>query len=62
MPRFGIHAFTLDGDWNNQIAPKVIAQAAELGFDFLEIPILKPDEFDSAIVARALRENEIEGV
>jgi D-psicose/D-tagatose/L-ribulose 3-epimerase len=62
MPRYGIHAFTLEGDWNNQIAPKIIAQAAELGFDFLEIPILKPDEFDSAIVAKALRENQIEGV
>ena len=62
MPRYGIHAFTLEGDWNNQIAPKIITQAAELGFDFLEIPILKPDEFDSAIVAKALRENKIEGV
>src|SRR5260370_56485 len=62
MPRYGIHAFTLEGDWNNQIAAKTIAQAAELGFDFLEIPILKPDEFDSAIVAKALRENKIEGV
>src|SRR5271165_316944 len=62
MPRYGIHAFTLEGDWNNQIAPKIITQAAELGFDFLEIPILKPDEFDPAIVAKALRENKIEGV
>lgn len=39
MPQFGTHAFTLEGDWNDQLAPQVIAQAAELGFDFLEIPI-----------------------
>jgi hypothetical protein len=39
MPRFGTHAFTLEGDWSNQLAPQVVTQAAELGFDFLEIPL-----------------------
>jgi D-psicose/D-tagatose/L-ribulose 3-epimerase len=62
MPKFGIHAFTLEGFWNNDLAPKVIAQAAELGFDLLEIPLLKPSEFDSALIAKALSQNGIQAV
>ena len=62
MPKYGIHAFTLEGFWNNELAPKVIAQAAELGFDLLEIPLLKPAEFDSGLVAKALSQNGIQGV
>jgi D-psicose/D-tagatose/L-ribulose 3-epimerase len=54
MQKFGTHAFTLNGEWNNKIAPAVIEQAGELGFDLIEIPLLRPDEFDSPIVKRAL--------
>ena len=45
MPKYAVHAFTLEGFWNNDLAPKVIGQAAELGFDLLEILLLKPSEF-----------------
>jgi len=62
MPKYGVHAFLLEGSWNNEIAPRVIAQAAELGFDFLEIPLLRPDEFDSALIGKELSRNRIEGV
>jgi len=62
MPKYGIHAFALDGFWNNQIAPRVIGQAAELGFEQIEIPLLKPAEFDSKMVAKALSQNRITGV
>lgn len=62
MPKYGVHAFLLEGSWNNEIAPRVIAQAAELGFDFVEIPLLRPDEFDSALIGRELSRNRIEGV
>lgn len=62
MPKYGIHAFTLEGFWNNELAPKVTAQAAELGFDLLEIPLLKPSEFDSALIAKALSQNGIQAV
>jgi D-psicose/D-tagatose/L-ribulose 3-epimerase len=62
MPKFGIHAFTLNGEWNNRIAPAVIEQAGELGFDFIEIPLLRPDEFDSSIVKKTLENAGIEGV
>jgi D-psicose/D-tagatose/L-ribulose 3-epimerase len=62
MPKFGIHSFTLNGEWRNEIAPSILQQAANLGFDFVEIPLLKPDEFDSAAVAKALEKNGIEAV
>jgi D-psicose/D-tagatose/L-ribulose 3-epimerase len=62
MPKYGIHAFTLEGFWNNQVGPKVIRQAAELGFELIEIPLLKPAEFDSKAVAKALSQNGLTGV
>jgi D-psicose/D-tagatose/L-ribulose 3-epimerase len=62
MPKYGVHAFLLEGSWNSEIAPRVIAQAAELGFDFVEIPLLRPDEFDSALIGNELARNRIEGV
>jgi D-psicose/D-tagatose/L-ribulose 3-epimerase len=62
MLKYGVHAFTLNGEWNNKIAPAVIRQAGELGFDLLEIPLLRPDEFDSSIVKKELENAGIEGV
>jgi len=62
MPKFGTHAFTLNGEWNNKIAPAVIEQAGDLGFDLIEIPLLRPDDFDSSIVKKALDKTGIEGV
>ena len=62
MPKYGVHAFLLEGSWSNDIAPRVIAQAAELGFDVVEIPLLQPDEFDSDLIGKELSRNGIEGV
>jgi len=52
----------LQGSWDNQIAPKVIAKVAEVGFDLIEIPVQNPDEFDSALIGKLLSENNLEGV
>ena len=54
MPKYEVHAFLLEGSWSNDIAPRVIAQAAELGFDVVEIPLLQPDEFDSDLIGKEL--------
>lgn len=62
MPQYAVHAFLLEGTWNNQVAPRVIAQAAELGFDLLEIPLLRPDEFDSDLIGKELSRNQLKGV
>jgi D-psicose/D-tagatose/L-ribulose 3-epimerase len=62
MPRYGTHPFTLEGDWNNRLAPQIIALAAELGFDFLEIPVFRPSEFDAPLIGRHLEMNGIYAV
>lgn len=62
MLKFGAHAFSWEGDWNTEIGGRVIAQAAEAGLDFLEIPLLKPGEFDAAKHRTQLKEAGLESV
>lgn len=45
--RFGAHAFVWASDWSQESAEKVIAAAAEAGLDFVEIPLLRPENFDT---------------
>ncbi|MGI8403609.1 MAG: sugar phosphate isomerase/epimerase family protein [Thermomicrobiales bacterium] len=56
MPTFGAHAFLWIDEWTTEKGNHAIRQAADLGFDFLEIPLLKPQEFDAAAHKKALRE------
>lgn len=49
MPRFGAHAFIWSAQWNPQAAEQVISGAAAAGLDFVEIPLLRPDEFDAGL-------------
>jgi D-psicose/D-tagatose/L-ribulose 3-epimerase len=62
MPRYGAHAFVWIGEWTTEAGNYAIRQAAETGFDFIEIPLLKPDTFDAASHRKALQEAGIEGV
>ena len=55
MPQFGAHAFLWIGDWSVEKGNYAIAEAGRHGFDFLEIPLLRPDEFDVAAHKEALR-------
>ncbi len=57
MPTFGAHAFLWIDEWTTEKGNHAICQAADLGFDFLEIPLLKPQEFDAAAHKKALRES-----
>lgn len=56
MPRFGAHAFLWIGDWTTETGNQAIDAAARAGFDFIEIPLLKPQEFDAASHRRALQD------
>lgn len=47
MPRYGAHAFCWIGDWTTEEGNRAIQLAAEAGFDFIEIPLLRPAEFDA---------------
>ena len=46
MPKFGAHAFIWIDDWTVEKGNLAIAKAGESGFDFIEIPLLRPNEFD----------------
>jgi D-psicose/D-tagatose/L-ribulose 3-epimerase len=48
MPRFGAHAFIWRSEWTADAARAVIEGAAAAGLDFVEIPLLRPAEFDAA--------------
>ncbi len=48
MPRFGAHAFLWIDDWTAVKGDQAIDAAAATGFDFIEIPMLRPDAFDAA--------------
>jgi D-psicose/D-tagatose/L-ribulose 3-epimerase len=59
MPTFGVHAFVWNGAWDNDIAATTIRQTAEAGFDLLEIPLLRPAEFDAPRIRKLLADHGI---
>jgi D-psicose/D-tagatose/L-ribulose 3-epimerase len=60
MPRFGAHAFLWIDQWTTEKGNRAIASAGKHGFDFIEIPLLQPQEFDAAAHKKALAEAGIE--
>jgi len=54
MPTYGAHAFLWIGEWTTEAGNRAIAEAGKTGFDFIEIPLLKPDEFDARAHKQAL--------
>ncbi|MBL8162876.1 MAG: sugar phosphate isomerase/epimerase [Anaerolineae bacterium] len=62
MPKYGAHAFVWVGDWNTVTGNQAIAAAAKVGFDFIEIPLLKPAEFDAPAHKKALKDAGIGAV
>lgn len=52
--KFGAHAFVWEGEWNEESAKRIIEGAAKAGLDFIEIPLLRPSEFDGAQTKRLL--------
>ena len=60
MPTYGAHAFVWIGDWNTESGNQAIAGAGQVGFDFIEVPLLKPETFDAASHRAALKAAGIE--
>lgn len=54
MPKYGAHAFVWVDEWTTEKGNSAIAVAGQQGFDFIEIPLLKPHEFDAATHKQAL--------
>jgi D-psicose/D-tagatose/L-ribulose 3-epimerase len=60
MPKYGAHTFLWIDEWTTEKGNKAIAATAEIGFDFIEISLLRPDEFDAAAHKKALTDAGIE--
>ncbi|MCL4302847.1 MAG: sugar phosphate isomerase/epimerase [Anaerolineae bacterium] len=61
MPKFGSHAYLWIDEWTPEKGNYAIAATAKTGFDLIEMPLLKPQEFDAAAHKKALAEAGIEG-
>lgn len=57
--KFGAHAFVWEGEWNETSGRRVIGEAARIGLDFVEIPLLHPQSFDGPATKRLLDEHGI---
>lgn len=62
MIKFGAHSFLWIDEWNTEKGNYAIASTGRLGFDLIEMPLLKPAEFDAASHKKALAQAGIEGV
>ncbi len=60
MPKFGAHAFVWIPDWTPEAGNYAIAQAGKVGYDFLEIPLLKPAQFNPMDHKHAIADAGIE--
>lgn len=54
MPKYGAHAFVWVDEWTTEKGNHAIVEAGKQGLDFIEIPLLKPHEFDAAAHKQAL--------
>lgn len=60
MPKYGAHTFLWIDEWTTEKGNRAIAATGEAGFDFIEISLMKPDEFDVAAHKKALADAGIE--
>ncbi len=56
---FGAHAFVWEKEWNNATGARVISEAARLGLNIVEIPMLHPETFDASKTKKLLMESGI---
>lgn len=48
MIKYGAHTFLWIDEWTTEKGNEAIRASAKAGFDFIEISLMKPDEFDAA--------------
>jgi D-psicose/D-tagatose/L-ribulose 3-epimerase len=59
MPRYGANAFIWIDDWTTAKGDYAIGEASRLGFDFIEIPLMKPEKFQPKAHKKALKKAKI---
>ena len=57
--KFGAHTFVWAAEWNTRTARQFLRQAAEAGLAVIEIPLLRPDEFDAGAARQLAKEFDI---
>jgi D-psicose/D-tagatose/L-ribulose 3-epimerase len=60
MPKYGAHTFLWIDEWTTEKGKGAIDATAKLGFDFIEISLMKPEEFDVSANKKALTDAGIE--
>ena len=60
MPKYGAHTFLWIDEWTTEKGKDAINATAKLGFDFIEISLMKPEEFDVSANKKALTDAGIE--
>ncbi len=58
--KFGAHAFVWEPEWNDTTSRRVISEAARMGLDFVEIPLLHPETFDGAATRALLDDHGVD--
>jgi D-psicose/D-tagatose/L-ribulose 3-epimerase len=59
MSKLGVHALVWVGGWNEAECAKAISSSAELGYDFIEIPLLNPYGFPVEFTRARLEEHKL---
>jgi D-psicose/D-tagatose/L-ribulose 3-epimerase len=54
MNKLGVHALVWEAGWSREECARAIANTAETGFDFIEVPALDPDSIDAEFTRREL--------
>lgn len=62
MAKYGAHSFLWIDTWTTDKGNFAINAAADTGFDYIEIPLLRPDEFEPESHKKELRAVGIEAV
>ena len=62
MAKFGAHSFLWIDQWTTEKGNYAINAAAEMGFDYVELHLLQPFEFEGEIHKKVLRDAGIEAV
>ncbi len=62
MEGFGVHTSMWTMNWDREGAERAVAGAKEYGVDFIEIPMLRPDEVDTAHTAALIEKNDLRAV
>ena len=62
MEGFGVHTSMWTMNWDREGAERAVAGALEYGVDFIEIPMLRPSEIDTAHTAALLEKSGLRAI